>query len=191
MRDLPELRTPRVLSPYMLIQEFLRDDEWQLLVSVIMLNRTKAKQVWKILPDFFERFADPKSFLEARDVEIAEMIKSLGFKNRRTQTLRKMTEMYVTKEFENVDDLPGIGKYGADSHRLFHEAYLVYDVEDKELKNYLEWALEYIEETRRAHEDVKACQEETRTGHDLDEGILGDLPACALPARQEGDERIE
>lgn len=39
----------------------------------------------------------------------------------------------------DVRDMHGIGKYGADSYNMFVRGYLVEDVKDKELKNYVSW----------------------------------------------------
>lgn len=139
------MRTPRTLSPYMLVQEFLRDEPWKLLCAVIMLNQTSARQMWRILPDFFDRYPDPAELIIASEDEVKGAIKSLGFMNRRYERLFGMSVDFVT----NVPVIPregmrrgmyGIGKYGQDSYRIFCEGVLVEDVTDKELRNYVRWA---------------------------------------------------
>jgi len=106
-------------SPYGLIQEDLWPDEWMILVSCVMLNCTTRKQVEKILPEFRRRWPDPKSFLEADNTEVATLIAPLGFLRRRTVCLKKMTEAYLTGDWEHARDLPGIGEYGGAAWEIF------------------------------------------------------------------------
>ena len=42
--------------------------------------------------------------------------------------------------FDDLLDLPGIGKYGADSYKMFVSGTVVEDVEDHVLRAYVEWA---------------------------------------------------
>ncbi len=42
--------------------------------------------------------------------------------------------------FTDPLELPGIGKYGADSYNMFVGGEIVDDVKDKELRNYVAWA---------------------------------------------------
>ena len=132
--------TPRTLSPLMLIQEFLRDEPWKLLCAVIMLNQTSARQVWRILPEFFDRYPDAAAFLAADVEEVKGLIRSLGFRNRRYERLAGMSRCFASGS--TIDDTYGIGKYGRDSYKIFCEGYLVQGVEDKELKKYVRWAEE-------------------------------------------------
>ena len=134
-------KTPEKLSPYFLIQEFLRSEPWHLLCAVVMLNQTSAKQVWKVWPVFHRLYRNPEDFLLANEHEVLDLIKPLGFKSRRYERLLGMTLGYLAG-FTDVTTLYGIGKYGADSFRIFVEGYLVEDVLDKELKNYVAWAKE-------------------------------------------------
>lgn len=143
-----KIRTPRKLSPYALIQEFLRDDPWHLLVACIMLNQTSAKQVHRVMHHFFERWPLPQDFILSDEEEVKSVIQPLGFKNRRYQRLMNMTRDFINNETAgtrlNPLQLHGIGKYGADSYKMFCEGYLVPDVLDKELKNYVRWAKEEL-----------------------------------------------
>lgn len=164
--QVPEV-TPRTLSPYMLIQEFLRDDPWRLFCAVQMLNLTSAKQVWPLLPEFFERWPDPVTFSKVPEEEVAEFIRPLGLYNRRAKNLKRMTDAYLDGAWLVPEDLPGIGKYGGDSYRIFVEGYLVQDVQDKELKNYVRWAREEAGRTPGDHDDDGGV----RTG--LPEGAQG------------------
>ncbi len=53
-----------------------------------------------------------------------------------------MSQSFIEGGWKEPEDLPGIGKYGADSYNAFCRGYLSHDVQDKELKKYLSWALE-------------------------------------------------
>jgi methyl-CpG-binding domain protein 4 len=133
--------TPKKLSPYMLIQEFLRDEPWRLLVACIMLNQTSAKQVHGVVNQFFERWPDEETFLRALDSDVKKMIKPLGFQNVRYNRLVMMTmDWYRGKR--PPEKIRGVGKYATDSFKIFCSGYLVQDVLDKELKNYVQWAKE-------------------------------------------------
>ena len=106
-------------SGFGLIQEDLFPDEWKMLVSCMMLNCTSRKQAEKIIPLFFERWSTPQSLLSASQTDIAETISSLGFKNRRTQGLLKMSTAYLQGSWKDPRELPGIGEYGARAWEIF------------------------------------------------------------------------
>jgi methyl-CpG-binding domain protein 4 len=151
----PLIRTPREISPYNLLQEQLRDHPWRLLVACVMLNQTSAVQVKRVIWDFFERWPDHRRFLEdpaayeTDSDELTDLIRSLGFYNRRAITLRMMTAQFYAWEYElskdpmslNVGKIYGVGKYASDSFRMFVGGYIIPGVADKELKNYVRWAL--------------------------------------------------
>ena len=135
------IQTPNEKSPYGLIQERLRQNPWQMLVATILLNQTHIRQVAPVFNEFVRRWPNPTVFmLVATESQIVDLIKPCGFQNRRARTLMKMTTAF-SEGFENVLDLPGVGKYSADSYNIFIGGYLVLDVRDKELKRYVEWAL--------------------------------------------------
>jgi methyl-CpG-binding domain protein 4 len=106
-------------SPYGLIQESLFPDEWAILVSCMLLNCTTRKQVEKVLPEFRRRWPGPRHFMEAPVADIIELCRPLGFANRRTVNLRRMTEAYMAGGWSRASQLPGIGEYGARAHEIF------------------------------------------------------------------------
>ena len=55
-----------------LIQEIYFPDRWKMLCCCIMLNLTGRKQLDGIVKDFFEKYPDPASLLEADDEEIKD-----------------------------------------------------------------------------------------------------------------------
>ena len=99
-------------SPYGLIQEDLWPNEWLVLVSCIMLNCTTRKQVESVLPTFMERWPEPADLLRKQQ-GLVDVIRPLGFANRRADALVKMTRHYLTGPWKHARELPGIGVYGA------------------------------------------------------------------------------
>ena len=147
------IKTPPILSPYMLIQEFVRGNSWKIFFVCILLNKTSAKQVWRIVPSLFEKYKDSTDFLKADADEVKEIIRPLGFKNVRYDRLRKMSEDIENGwKFTAREKTPrGIGKYGMDSYILFVSNYLIDDVLDKELLHYVQWAKEIVSRDTGIH----------------------------------------
>ena len=106
-----------------------------------MLNQTSFKQVRPIIWNFFERFPTPDDLAVADHDELAGMLRSLGFYNRRAQRLVRFASEFVTGDWERPEELHGIGKYGADSYNIFVLGQLD-EVEptDKKLLAYKAWA---------------------------------------------------
>jgi len=106
-------------SGFGLIQEDLWPDEWKILVSCMLLNCTSRKQVEKVLPCFFSKWPNPETLIKAKSDEISETISSLGFKNRRTNNLVKMSKEYLKFQWKDPKDLPGIGDYASRAWQIF------------------------------------------------------------------------
>jgi methyl-CpG-binding domain protein 4 len=70
--------------------------------------------------------------------EIAEMLEPLGMQNVRARRIWKMSLQYINWDKKDALDLCGIGKYGSDSYRIFYQNDIPADVEDHELKRYIE-----------------------------------------------------
>jgi hypothetical protein len=49
-----------------------------------------------------------------------------------------MTEQFLTWDGKEASDLHGIGKYGSDSYQIFFLKTVPDDVQDKELKKYID-----------------------------------------------------
>jgi methyl-CpG-binding domain protein 4 len=107
------------VSPYGLIQESLVPSEWLILVSCILLNMTSRKQVETVFPEFMKRWPTPTMFLTSAEDEVRDLIKVLGFKDRRTSNLFKMTRQYVTGDWTHARELAGIGEYGSRAWEIF------------------------------------------------------------------------
>ena len=144
------MRTPDERSPYGLMQEDLRDQPWRLLVCCILLNLTSRKQAQPVWEEFFRRWPTPHDLRVSNDgwmssqtvIEMTELLRPLGFQNRRVGRIQLMTRDFVRWDKKDPGSLYGIGKYGSDSYRIFIIGELVEDVQDKELVRYVEWAKE-------------------------------------------------
>ena len=112
--------------------------KWQHMVGVICLNQTYRKQVKEVLPKLFKRYPNPKAYLRGRLKTQQNMLKPLGMWSVRAKRLRQMSKEYLTWDGKEASDLHGIGKYGSDSYKIFYKNEIPKDVQDKELKRYVE-----------------------------------------------------
>jgi methyl-CpG-binding domain protein 4 len=90
-----------------------------ILVVCILLNQTQRKQVEKVLPEFIKNWPTPQEFINADLTDVGNLIGSLGFTNRRSLNLMKMTKRYLTGPWSDPRELPGIGEYGARAWEIF------------------------------------------------------------------------
>jgi len=112
--------------------------EWQHMVAVMCLNQTYRKQVKWVLPQLFQRYPTPQKFLSGRTSTQERILKPLGMWRVRTKRIRKMTQEFLDWDLNDAKDLHGIGKYGSDSYNIFFKGVVPNDVQDKELKKYIE-----------------------------------------------------
>ena len=111
--------------------------KWQHMVGVICLNLTHGREVKKILPKLFRKYPNASAFIKGRYNTQEKMLRPLGMSKVRSKRLRQMSKDFLTWDGENALDLHGIGKYGSDSYRIFYKNDIPDDVEDKELKRYI------------------------------------------------------
>ena len=109
---------------------------WQHMVGVIMLNQTGRKPVKTVLPEFLSRWPDAVSYLSSMPEQVIDVIRPLGFYNRRERTFRRMSEDFLTWDGTDATQLYGIGHYGSESYRIFFLGER-FEPEDKELRRYL------------------------------------------------------
>lgn len=123
----------------------LRDDlmvqqqvqtRWQHMVGVIMLNQTGRKPVKTVLPEFLNRWPDAQTYLNSTPDEVIEVIRPLGFYNRRENSIRRMSKDYLGWDQKDATKLYGIGQYGSESYRIFWLGER-FEPQDKELRAYL------------------------------------------------------
>lgn len=93
------------------------ENNYQLLVAVILSAQCTDKRVNTITPAFFEAFPNAKALSESSIEEIYEYIKSCSYPNNKSKNLLGMAKM-LFNEFNNIipDDidelqkLPGVGR---------------------------------------------------------------------------------
>ena len=110
---------------------------WQHMVGVICLNLTDRKQVKQVLPKLFKRYPTPIKFIRGNSNTQMKMLKPLGMVNVRLKRLKQMSIDFLTWDYKDAKDLHGIGKYGDDSYKIFYKNETPKNVQDKELKRYL------------------------------------------------------
>ena len=126
----------RMMREDLMVQQQV-ENLWQHFVGVICLNQTGRLQVKRVLPEFFDKWPTPEAFLKSDKKTVIEVIKSLGFYNRRENSIRKMTQDFLTWDGEDATELHGVGKYGSDSYELFYKKRIPENVGDHELKRYI------------------------------------------------------
>ena len=142
------------VSPYNTRQEQYRDDPWKMLMVCFMLNQTSHKQVDQIRDEFFSRYPNAQAFLDAPESEVVELIKPLGFYNRRAKAWRQFCQQWIELGTDEPDlaqliELRGVGKYALDSWKVFQLHQYDTDVEDHVLNWYVEWARAEVERLAR------------------------------------------
>lgn len=106
-------------SPFGLLQEDVWPNDWMILIVAMMLNCTSRRQVEKVLPTFMDRWCTPQAFMDADEQDVVALCKPLGFANRRTKNMFRMTERYLSSSWDDPRELPGVGEYGARSYEIF------------------------------------------------------------------------
>tara|TARA_B100000700_G_scaffold331642_1_gene466449 strand:- start:26844 stop:27317 length:474 start_codon:yes stop_codon:yes gene_type:complete len=107
-------------SPYNLIQESLWKDPWKIFVACIFCNLTKRVESEPYMWKFFDLYPTPEKAACANQKKLQNMIQPLGLSQRRSKTLIRMSNDYLTKDWRNSPEvLYGIGKYASDAYRIF------------------------------------------------------------------------
>jgi len=127
----------KIMDPDLMVQQQVAN-LWQHFVGVICLNQTGRVQVKRVLPEFFDKWPTPQKYLKSDRKTVIEVIKSLGFYNRRENTIRQMSKDFLNWDGEDATKLYGVGKYGSDSYQIFYKNNIPKDVQDHELKRYIE-----------------------------------------------------
>ena len=124
----------------LMVQQQIRGPhkKWKHMVAVMCLNLTYRKHVKIILPKLFKRYPSPEAYLRGRLATQQRILKPLGMWEVRSRRIRKMSEQYLDWDGKEASDLHGIGKYGSDSYQIFFFDNIPPDVQDKELKKYVD-----------------------------------------------------
>jgi endonuclease III len=145
------------ISPYNTRQEEYREDPWKMLMVCFMLNQTSHKQVDQVRHEFFDRFPTPEALVAAEESEIASMIKTLGFYNRRAKSWKEFSKQWIEAVEEYgisvplsvLEDMKGVGRYALDSWKVFQLFQYDTEVDDHVLNWYVDWARQEVERLAR------------------------------------------
>ena len=98
---------------------------YELIISEVFLQRTKAETVSKFLPEFFSKYSSWKQLGEATEEELIETIKPLGLFNQRGKRLYRLAQELklrngrFPKERNQVEDLSMMGQYITNAFELY------------------------------------------------------------------------
>jgi endonuclease III len=123
---------------------------WRILVCCTLLNRTHGRQVRPMVEALFEQWPTPHTFghmTETDKLDLIDLIRPLGFANRRSESLLAMSRQYHSMGRlieEQVDSrwvvgLSGCGQYAKDSIDIFVYGKTPDTVSDHWLSQYVEW----------------------------------------------------
>ena len=149
----PSLENPfwGARSPFGLLEELFVCDPWRLLLSAILLNRTRRAQVDVVLYRFLQRWPSCNLAASADTDEVSRLLAPLGMHRRRAKTIvqfskeyqelleRKSTKHEASRLTEDeVLGLPGCGTYALDAFCIFVKGKAVYS-KDLALQAYVDY----------------------------------------------------
>jgi endonuclease III len=128
------------MKEHLMVQQQLKAPfkKWKHMVAVMCLNLTYRKQVKEILPKLFKKYPNPVAFIRGRQKTQENLLKPLGMWKVRTKRLRNMSVEFLSWDGKEASDLHGIGKYGSDSYQIFFQNTIPANVQDKELRKYID-----------------------------------------------------
>jgi len=98
-----------------------------ILISELLLKRTSATQVKKIINIFIEKYPTIEKLAASNPDELKDILKPLGLYNRRVKILKKISKQIINdykgkipKDYEKLISLYGIGKYIANALLCFY-----------------------------------------------------------------------
>lgn len=96
---------------------FLHQEDWQLLIAIMLSAQSTDKQVDEVLPGLWERFPDIEAVMLASVEEVENAIRSIGLYKVKAKNIKKCCEKlwkdYDKKVPKNIDALvrlPGVGR---------------------------------------------------------------------------------
>ena len=96
--------------------------------------------------EFFKRWPTAKDAAEAVESDIVSVISTLGLSNRRARTLKRMSDEFLNKSWDDPIELYGIGKYGSDAWHIFRKGdWESVSPKDHALVFYHDWLKEELE----------------------------------------------
>ncbi|MCO5566935.1 hypothetical protein L7F22_020618 [Adiantum nelumboides] len=120
-RDIANKAWVPPVSVHALIQEELYKDPWKVLVACMLLNKTSGKQMRQIIWDLFDLCPTPEAAVVVETSQIENVIWHLRLQKKRASMIQKFSDDYLGKDWTNVGQLHGIGKYATDAYAIFCE----------------------------------------------------------------------
>lgn len=148
VRGEPVPLEPAPHRPTSTLQEGLLADaphgEWKMLVGCVLLNRTRGVAAAPVVHELLERWPAPE-FLAVAGPELEELLRPLGLWRQRAATLRRLSSWWFRSGWdrrkrwlpasgERLLEVGGLGKYAADSYRIFVLGDLTVDTDDPILR---------------------------------------------------------
>lgn len=127
------------MSPFELLQEIYHDDPWKSQVCCILLNCTRRVQVDGVRAELFKRYPNAVAMSQADPQELSELIRPLGFYNRRAKALIRFSTEWSGLNWQHPRELYGIGQYAADSWDIFYNNRIDIEPKDGVLVKYILW----------------------------------------------------
>lgn len=129
-------------SPHNLIQERYPGDAYKILVCCQLLNQTSRKQLEKVIDDFFERWPTAQDLASAKESDIVQVVRPLGFYNRRSKSLKRFANDFLSPGWSSASELYGCGKYASDAYEIFIKGRVTQvEPNDHALNDYHSWYL--------------------------------------------------
>jgi len=98
---------------------------YQVIISEILLQRTKAETVAKFLPYFLKEYPNWKKIGTATENELEALLKPLGLQSQRSKRLFKLSQAIkerkgrFPKKRSEIEKIPMMGQYITNAYELF------------------------------------------------------------------------
>src|SRR5918911_2845302 len=121
-------------------------DPFKILIGTILSGRTRDENTTKAVASLFRKFKDAKELADADIAEIRSLIRSVGFYNIKSMTIKKVSKLIVEKfngcvphDIEHLLELPGVGRKTANCVLVygFNKAAIPVDVHVHRISNRL------------------------------------------------------
>lgn len=118
------------------IQVGLGRDPWKVAIASIMLCRTRREQMEDVLAEMLDIYQAPPDLAYAQEDALQTMLRPLGFHRQRARQMQRFSQKYTSTDWSDLRELPGVGKYVADSVGLFCFGCVQLESTDHALKAY-------------------------------------------------------
>jgi A/G-specific adenine glycosylase len=98
-----------------------RDDSWEVLLSELLLQRTRADLVAPVYEETLSRWPTAGHLADAASPDVEAVLRPLGFlhRNRRVQAVAAACRVAVPRRMDDLMAIPGIGRYAATATLCF------------------------------------------------------------------------